>query len=373
MEASSAPSYAHDGQTSAAVPLTGRQVWTGEDLRRDTSWIKHWWPEALEEVHEAFSALPSPLEAPVESLSAADFPLPGLRGFFDEIARELEDGRGAVRLRGFPIERYTEEECRIIFWCISRHLGTPAASPPRSGFIGVVKDLSDAGGLVAKQLAAAMAAAGGDEEEEGAVLASFARANSTGPLRWHTDPFDLILLFCTCAGADGGLSKLSSQSYVYNQILERRPDLHALLCQDYWRLRPSDADSVGEGDDEVWALPPLAVRGNKTANTQYSRTYIEQAQERAEEFGVPLLTPAHDEALDMLAEVAEEGGVTLPFEAGDLQLVNNHNCFHGTLTFTSQPSTRHHCHQIEDCIISEDCMNDVIHVTEPTYLTNQSA
>ena len=44
----------------------------------------------------------------------------------------------------------------------------------------------------------------------------------------------------------------------------------------------------------------------------------------------------------MLAEVAEEGGVTLPFEAGDLQLVNNHNCFHGTLTFTSQPATHHH-------------------------------
>jgi hypothetical protein len=308
-------------------------------MLRDDTWIKTWPLEGLEDIEKAFRALPSPLDVLVETLVESDFPLPRLRGFFDEIARELEDGRGAVRIRGFPVEKYTNEELRIIFWSVSRHLGTPTASPPRSGFMGVVKDLSDAGGLVAAQLAGAVENEDGTDGDQ-TVLASFARANSTGPLRWHTDPFDLILLFCTCAGAEGGLSKLSSQPYVYNQILRRRPDLHTLLCQDYWRVRPGNpTDGFDDtAKDEVWALPPLAARSNKTTNTQYSRTYIEQAQERAEYFGVPKMTAAQNEALDMLAEVAEEGCVALPFEAGDLQLVNNHNCFHGRTSYVDDPA-----------------------------------
>ena len=53
---------------------------------------------------------------------------------------------------------------------------------------------------------------------------------------------------------------------------------------------------------------------------------------------MPLLTPAQDEALNMLAQVAEEGCVTLPFEVGDLQLVNNHNCFHGRTSYVDDPA-----------------------------------
>ena len=43
----------------------------------------------------------------------------------------------------------------------------------------------------------------------------------------------------------------------------------------------------------------------------------------------------------MLAEVevAEEGCVHLPFEAGDIQLVNNHCCFHGRTAYEDDPSS----------------------------------
>ena len=41
-----------------------------------------------------------------------------------------------------------------------------------------------------------------------------------------------------------------------------------------------------------------------------------------------------DEALDLLAEVAEEVCLYAPFEAGDIQLLNNHVVYHGRTEFT---------------------------------------
>ncbi len=63
---------------------------------------------------------------------------------------------------------------------------------------------------------------------------------------------------------------------------------------------------------------------------QYSRTYVEQAQEFPE---VPRLTSAQHEALDLLAEVAEEVCLYSPFVPGDIQLLNNHVIFHGRTAY----------------------------------------
>ena len=47
----------------------------------------------------------------------------------------------------------------------------------------------------------------------------------------------------------------------------------------------------------------------------------------------PKLTKAQDEALDMLAAVAEELCMQAPFHPGDMQLLNNHVIFHGRTAF----------------------------------------
>jgi hypothetical protein len=57
---------------------------------------------------------------------------------------------------------------------------------------------------------------------------------------------------------------------------------------------------------------------------------VEQAQEFPE---VPRLTSAQHEALDLLAEVAEEVCLYSPFVPGDIQLLNNHVIFHGRTAY----------------------------------------
>ena len=48
---------------------------------------------------------------------------------------------------------------------------------------------------------------------------------------------------------------------------------------------------------------------------------------------MPRLTAAQNEALDLLAAVAEETCLYCPFEPGDIQLLNNHVVFHGRTAY----------------------------------------
>jgi hypothetical protein len=162
----------------------------------------------------------------------------------------------------------------------------------------------------------------------GKVMSSRARARSTGPLRFHTDRCDVIALMCVRNGIEGGVSKLASIPTIHNEMLRRRPDLAELLFHDYWRCRPKDEDGVFARP--YFALPVWGERDGKITS-QYSRTYVEQAQEFAE---LPRLTDAQSEALDMLAEIAEQTCLYSAFEPGDIQLLNNHVVYHGRTAYS---------------------------------------
>jgi hypothetical protein len=72
--------------------------------------------------------------------------------------------------------------------------------------------------------------------------------------------------------------------------------------------------------------------------TQYSRTFVEAAQKIS---GIPRLTPAQDEALDLLAAVCDEYGYEMVLEPGDIQLLNNHVIYHGRTAYEDAPEAGH--------------------------------
>lgn len=275
-------------------PITGPSVWTANDLLGDTSWI--------------YTIDPSDLDA-TRSLSSP------ITALLDRISEELEHGRGVARLRGLPIDRYSENDLRQIFWAIGQHMGTPLFQNRTGEIMGEVRDETHD------------TAPSFQPTEAGKVQSSRARARSTGPLRFHTDRCDVIALFCVANGIAGGVSKLASIPTIHNEILRRRPDLLDELFTDYWRSRPADED--GARADTVFALPVFGMRDGQITS-QYSRTYVEQAQEHA---SVPRLRPAQNEALDLLAEVAEHTCLHAPFEPGDIQFLNNHVVYHGRTAY----------------------------------------
>ncbi len=302
-----------------AQPLAGRAGWYGKDLDQSGAWIR-----TLTDAHRAEldAALAGVRHLPLFGFGRNEFPIPATAGLLSEISDELENGLGAIRLRGLPVERYTDDEVRQLFWGIGRHLGTAVYQNARAEVMGEVRDET-------KRSEKTYIEAG-----PGQVVSSRARARSTGPLRWHTDRCDVIALLCVRNAKAGGISKLTSIVTIYNEIARRRPDLLQLLLQDYWRARPGDEDGIAP--TRAFALPVFGVQDGKLT-CQYSRTYVEQAQEFAE---VPRITAAQNEALDLLAEVAEEVCLHSPFVPGDIQLLNNHVIFHGRTAYEDDSASQ---------------------------------
>ena len=300
-----------------AQPILGRVAWRGDELAASSDWMRILTTPELEEVDAALRAVQRRGLA-WRDMTKDDFPIPRLAASLAEVRRELEDGRGVVLLRRIPVERYTEDELRIIYWGLGLHTGTPRYQNPKGELIGDVRDENRLYGAVREAVT------------PGEVRSSRNKARSAGPLRFHTDRVDVVTLLCVRPAATGGLSKIASAVAVHNAILARRPDLHALLCQPYYHTRQGEAG----GEAKYYAMPLFAVRDGRFTS-QYSRTFVEAAQRIPE---VPRMSAAQDEALDLWAEVCEELCYSMDMRPGDLQLLNNHVVYHARTTYEDDPT-----------------------------------
>ena len=305
--------------TTTATLLSGPIVWTDEDLRRSRDWMRTLTAAETDELDAALRAVQRH-GLDWQAMTRDDFAIPRLAASLAEVSRELEDGRGLVLLRGIPVERYGEDELRIVYWGLGLHLGTPRYQNGKGELIGDVRDENRLYGAVREV----------NPMQAGEPRTSRNKARSAGPLRFHTDRVDVVTLLCVRPAARGGLSKVVSAAAVYNTILARRPDLHALLCAPYYPVREGEAG----GKQQYYTMPVFGLRDGRLTS-QYSRTFVENAQGLP---GVPPLTAAQDEALDLWAEVCEELCYAMDMKAGDLQLLNNHVVYHARTTYEDDPA-----------------------------------
>jgi len=277
-------------------PLGGPAAWNGATLLAERDWIRPLGGMAVEELDAALAAV-NRRGLDWRDLTAADFPLPTLSRAMADVADELENGRGVVKLTGLPVDRFGERDLRTLYYGLGCHIGTPV---PQNGGRGMMRDIRDSGG---------------------------ARVDSSEALRWHNDRTDVVALLCVRKAEAGGVSRIVSAVAIHDAMQARRPDLLALLYRDYYRS--TVGDEVG-AETRFYPLPVFAVcNGYFTCN--FSNTYIEAAQRFPE---VPRLTAAQQEAIDMLVDLAEELCFEMPLEPGDLQLLNNHLIYHGRTPFS---------------------------------------
>jgi len=305
-------------QSAIDQPLSGPCVWHGQELARSRDWVRPLSPVAVAEIDAALREVRR-RGLGWRDVRKRDFPLPGASALLDQVARDLEWGRGVVLVRGLPIARYTEDEIRTIWWGIGTHIGAAVFQNAHGELIGEVRDETRLYGEVLQPAV-----------PQGEGLTSRAKSRSAGPLRWHTDRCDVVALLCVRAARDGGISRVVSVPAVSNAIRERRPDLHRLLWADYHRAR--QGEEVG-GERACYALPIFAMRDGRFT-TQYSRTFVEAAQKIP---GIPRLSAAQDEALDLLAAVCDELCFEMQFEPGDMQFLNNHVIYHGRTAYADDP------------------------------------
>jgi hypothetical protein len=306
--------------TAPIAPLTGPAAWLGRDMANATVWIRPFSPEAIAEIDSALRGLQRRgLTWP--KFGREDFPLPAFSGEIGSALDELESGRGFVLYRGFPVGRYSDAELKDIYWGLGAHLGSHRYQNALGELIGEVRDENRRYGEVREP-----------DMDPTLGRSSRNKARSAGPLRFHTDRCDVVSLLCVRRAKAGGLSKIVSAVSVSNEALRRRPDLYALLWQDYWRSR--QGEEAG-GEKKVFPLPIFCLHQGKFT-TQYSRTFVEAAQKLPD---VPRMTPEQNRALDLHADLCEELCFTMDLQPGDWQLLNNHVVYHGRTHYEDADGT----------------------------------
>ena len=310
--------------TATICPITGANVWHGKDMAHSPRWQRRLTQVQLDEIDAALAAARA-RRVDWQTMTAGDFPLPGLAALLDDIRDELENGSGLLMLRGLDPARYTLDELRIVYAGFCRQLGTLVFSN-RGGEI--MRDIRDVGRDVGKRYGEL------SDSQGAAFLSSYSRTLSNQGLRYHTDRCDVVSLLCVRQAMQGGVSKLCSSPAVHNAMLERRPELCAALYEDVWRSRFGEED---EGDSLGYPLPIWGQRDGKFTS-HYSRTFVEAGQRRPE---APRVSAAQWEALDLLSDLADELAFEMSFAPGDIQFVNNHVVYHARTAFEDDAGTGH--------------------------------
>src|SRR5262249_10820501 len=162
------------------TPIIGPEAWLGRDMAASTDWIRWFAPHEIDEIDAALRGLQRRgLTWP--KFGRDDFPLPTFSRGLAAILDELENGRGFVVLRGFPVARYSEAELKNVYWGVAAHLGHHRYQNALGELIGEVRDENRRYGEVREP---AMDPALGRSSRN--------KARSAGPLRFHTDRCDVV-------------------------------------------------------------------------------------------------------------------------------------------------------------------------------------
>ena len=103
--------------------LDGRANWYCKEMEASGDWIRTLDETQRREIDRALAQVKR-ARLPSCGFTRDDFPLSSTADLLGRITDELENGRGMVRLRGLPVERYADDDIRQIFWGIGTHLGT---------------------------------------------------------------------------------------------------------------------------------------------------------------------------------------------------------------------------------------------------------
>jgi hypothetical protein len=286
--------------------------WTSADVADPQTWTEHFSDAEIAELEAAIAHARRVAGDDFLAVGKPEFPLPTLGPRLKRIEKELIDGRGFVRLRGLPRDRWSNDEMSLAYWGIGAHLGRPWPQNKHGHLLG---DVTDQGKLP------------GDPTARGNEIGGVGQ-----PL--HCDGSDLVGLMCLKVGVSGGLSRVCNSVALHNRMVRERPDLAAEL----YKPQPYDARGEEAPGKPGWYPMPVFTRHAGRLFIRLIRPYILASQRHAD---APRLTPLAEEALTWMQETAESGdySVTMDFQPGDMQFINNYHVLHGRTAYEDDRAT----------------------------------
>ncbi len=289
-------------------PISGAAAWLGADQAGSRDWVHRLSADEVAELESAAVRLQRS-GRPLAELTAADFAMPFLevsaRAWLDEIER----GRGFLLVRGVPVEGRSVEVCSLMYWGLGALLGTAVSQNAGGDLLGHVRNT------------------GADPKDPSVRL-----YKTRERLGFHTDGADIIGLLCLRGAQSGGASRIASSVTVFNQVLQRRPDLAPLMFEPF----PFDRNQEQADGEAPYFEFPLCAFDGEHLRTFYIGWYIRDSQRHPQ---APRLTREQHELLDLIDDIASSPDTYLEmdFQPGDVQLLKNSVILHARTEFEDDP------------------------------------
>jgi hypothetical protein len=293
------------GMAIAMQPVDDPAGWRPESLGALSDWGYRLSDEDRTEIIAAVHAFRATGE-PLINVSRENFPLRGVADLMADVLRELLEGRGMVMMQNFPVDSLDREGIAIAYLGLGAYLGKKMAQNKYGHVLGHVKNLG---------------------EDYGTTGRSY---NTNAEIRFHSDACDYVGLLCLQKAKSGGASRVASSVTVYNQMLERRPDLVEVLTKDFYRSHNGEM-SPGESP---WFKQPIFSFTDGYFSAIGAGSTIEKALRLP---GVPPLTAAQKEAIDLYREIVSEFAAEMEFNPGDIQFLNNYVTLHSRRHYEDWP------------------------------------
>jgi hypothetical protein len=281
-----------------------RAAWTVDDLQADPSWIFELDDRARRDLTGAVRKAADPVKTLLD-YRRDDFDLGSAWPVIAAALKEIRDGTGFAILRGMPRDGLTAEEFELLTWAIGLHTGVARPQGKASQFLSAVRDA----GVTYR-------------------TGKGRGYSSNADLDFHTDSADIVLLTCYNVARSGGMSMVSSSVTAHEIMQAERPDLAHLLHQPFHFSRQQE-----QAPDEAPSYPnPVYDQRDGLLFSKWNRNRLRSAQSIE---GVPPLSPAHFEALDLLDDILRRPNVmhTMYLQPGDMQILNNHVTLHSRTEF----------------------------------------
>ena len=308
-------------------PIDDPAAWIGPQIQRDASWIFRFTGPQIAEIDAALQAVK---RAGTGMPFGADaFPLPMVAPALARVLDEIENGRGFMLLRGFPRARYSDADCELVYWGLGVHFGKPVSQNARGHLLGHVRD------------------------EGGSMGDPNTRLYQTSlRMDFHTDmlPVDLLGLFCMRTAKSGGASKLVSALTIHNILRDERPDLldelYGMFYLDWRGEEPA-------GEKPWFLLPMFSEAASRITTRVCSIAYYDSAARFGEQYRP---TAKQREALVMVQDIANRPEImlTMDFQEGDIQLINNHVMLHAREAFVDHDEPGRERHLLRMWIAVDD-------------------
>lgn len=293
--------------------ISDESVWIGPQLLQNDDWSLELSAPELDEIE---SAIEGSEAVPLAQLSLENSKLPRLASRLAEVQHSLEHRSGATLIRGFPLERYDEEQAARAFFLIASHIGTPVSQSAKGERVFHVRD------------------AGFKDDDPRAR-----GPNTKKKLSFHTDRCDVIGFMCLKQAKSGGENFLVSSTAVYNEIANLRPDLLHELQQPFYYKR----HTVDLGNESPYCRQPVFSFTEGRFACSFLRVLIERAYASGE---VPTMTDLQKQALDFLEETCEREDLQYRFyqQPGDILFLNNWTTLHRRCEFVDHedPAQKRH-------------------------------